>query len=58
MIHFGLGQHPLLALLMLWTVFMTVSAPAAVTTVTVVSLTVACLTTGVLRLNAVSAGVS
>ncbi|RDZ42087.1 hypothetical protein C5B86_15405 [Haloferax sp. Atlit-19N] len=55
-IYFGLGQHLLLALPMLWVAFMTVSTPVAVTTAAVVSLAVACLAIGALRMNAVSVG--
>ncbi|RDZ42374.1 hypothetical protein C5B91_14850 [Haloferax sp. Atlit-10N] len=55
-IYFGLGQHLLLALPMLWVGFMTVSTPVAVTTAAVVSLAVACLAIGALRMNAVSVG--
>lgn len=53
-VYFGLGQHLLLALPMLWVAFMTVSTPVAVTTAAVVSLAVACLAIGALRLDAVS----
>lgn len=56
-VYFGLGQHLLLALPMLWVAFMTVSTPVAVTTAAVVSLAVACLAIGALRMNAVSVGV-
>ncbi|ELZ88646.1 hypothetical protein [Haloferax sulfurifontis] len=55
-VYFGLGQHLLLALPMLWVAFMTVSTPVAVTTAAVVSLSVACLAIGALRLGAVSVG--
>ncbi|ELZ72569.1 hypothetical protein G3A49_05595 [Haloferax volcanii] len=55
-VYFGLGQHLLLALPMLWVAFMTVSTPVAVTTAAVVSLAVACLAIGALRLDAVSVG--
>ncbi|WP_261372635.1 hypothetical protein [Haloferax volcanii] len=55
-VYFGVGQHLLLALPMLWVAFMTVSTPVAVTTAAVVSLAVACLAIGALRLDAVSVG--
>ncbi|MFC7127826.1 hypothetical protein [Haloferax chudinovii] len=55
-VYFGLGQHLLLALPMLWVAFMTVSTPVVVTTAAVVSLSTACLAVGALRLEAVSVG--
>ena len=53
-VYYGLGQHMLLALPMLWIAFQTVFIPVAVTTSAIVSLAVASVTIGAFRMGKIS----
>ncbi|KAB1194484.1 hypothetical protein GJR96_13945 [Haloferax sp. MBLA0076] len=55
-IYYGLGQHLLLALPMLWITFSAVVTPVAVTTSAIISLGVASITIGAFRMGALSVG--
>ncbi|WP_416839484.1 hypothetical protein [Haloferax sp. DFSO52] len=55
-IYYGLGQHMLLAVPMLWIAFQTVTIPVAVSTSAIVSLTVASVTIGAFRMGVISVG--
>ncbi|WP_191965454.1 MULTISPECIES: hypothetical protein [Haloferax] len=56
-VYYGLGQHLLLAVPVLWIAFQAVTTPVAVTTSAIVALSVASLTIGAFRMGVISVGV-